>query len=47
MTIHWKAVEPYLTVVLFAFQCYLACNFGKFITFGLGNVRSERVNLKY
>ena len=39
MTIHWKAVEQYFTVILFVFQF---CNFGKFINFGLGTVRSER-----
>ena len=27
MTIHWKAVEQYLTVVLFVFQFYPVCNF--------------------
>ena len=35
MTIHWKAVEQYFTVVLFVFQFYPVCNFGKFIKFGL------------
>ena len=30
-------------MVLFAFQFYPVCNCGKFITFGLGFVRSERV----
>ena len=44
MTIHWKAVEQYLTVVLFVFQFYSVCNFGKFINFGLDTVRSERFN---
>ena len=43
MTIHWKAVEQYFTVVLFVFQFYPVCNFGGFINFGLGTVRSERV----
>ena len=38
MTIHWKAVEQYFTVVLFVFQSR------KFISFGLGAVSSERVN---
>ena len=28
MTIHWKAVEQYFTVVLFVFQFYLVGNFG-------------------
>ena len=40
----WKAVEQYFTVVLFVFQFSLVCNFGKFIHFGLGTVRSEMVN---
>ena len=32
MTIHWKAVEQYFTVVLtFVFQFYPGCNFGKFL----------------
>ena len=43
MTIHWKAVEQYFTVVLFVFQLDLVCNFGKFIHFGISTVRSERV----
>ena len=42
MTIQWKAVKQYFTVVLFAFQLYPVCNFGKFINFGFGSVRSER-----
>ena len=46
MTIHWKAVEQYMTVVLFAYQSYYVCNFGEFINFGLGTVRSERFNKK-
>ena len=37
MTIHWKAVEQYFTVVLFVFQYYPVSSFG------LGNVRSERI----
>ena len=40
---HWKAVEQCFTVVLFDFQCYPVCNFGKFISFGLDTVRIERV----
>ena len=32
-------------MVLFVFQCYLVFNLGKFISFGLGTVRHERVNL--
>ena len=43
MTIHWKAVEQCFTVVLFVFQFYPFCNFGTFIHFGLGIVRSEEV----
>ena len=30
-------------MVLFVFQYYPVCNFAKFISFGLGNVSSERV----
>ena len=30
-------------MVLFGFQIYSVCNFGKFINFGLGTVKSERV----
>ena len=41
MTIRWKTVEQYFTVLLFAVQYYHVCNFGKFINFGLGTVRSE------
>ena len=44
VTIRCKAVEQYFTVVLFVFQFYPVCNFGKFIFLGLGAVRSERVN---
>ena len=43
VTIHWKAVEQYFTVVLFVSQFYPVWNFGKCISFGLGTVRSERV----
>ena len=43
MTSHWKAVEQYFTVLLFAFQVSLVCVYGEFIDFGLGTVRSERV----
>ena len=43
MTFHWKAVEQCFTVVLFIFQFYQVCNFGQFINFGLGTVRSEGV----
>ena len=38
MTIHWKAVEQYFTVVLFIFQCYPVLP-------RLGTVASE--NVKY
>ena len=44
MTVHWNAVEQYVTVVLFVFQIYPDGNFGKFASFGLGTVRSEMVN---
>ena len=46
MAIHLKAVEQYLTVLLFGFQSvYPVCNFGKFISFGLATVRNEKVQL--
>ena len=46
VTIHWKEVEQYFTVVvLFGFQFYPVYNFGKFINFGLGTVRSDRVKI--
>ena len=46
MTIRWKAaVEQYFTVVLFVFQFYPVCNFGNFMYFGLGTVKSERVKI--
>ena len=41
MTIHWKAVEHYFAMVLLSI--YPVCNFGKFVNFGFGTVRSERV----
>ena len=44
MTIYWKPVEQYFTVVLFVFYSCAVCNFGKSINFGFGTVRSERVN---
>ena len=34
----------YFTVALFASQFYPVCNFGKFVNFGLGTVKSERGN---
>ena len=40
MTISWKGVEQYFTVVLFVFQFYPVCNFG------LDTVRSGRVKNK-
>ena len=43
MAIRWKAVKQYFSLVLFVFQFHPVCNFGKFISFGLGAVRSERV----
>ena len=33
MTIHWKAIEQYFTVVLFVFHFNPVCKFGKFIRF--------------
>ena len=43
MIIHWKADEQCFTEELFDFQFHPVCNFGKFITFGLGTVGSERL----
>ena len=45
MTLHWKAEEQYFTAVLFAFQFYPVCHFGKCVNFGPGTVRSEWVKL--
>ena len=45
MIIHWKAVQQYFTVVLFVFQFYPDCNFGKFINFVLGTAMCERVKV--
>ena len=45
MTIHWKAAEKYFTVVLISFIQF-NCNFGKFVNFGLGNIRFERIKGK-
>ena len=42
--INWKAVEQSFTVVLFIFPFYPVSNFGKFTSFGLDTVGSERVN---
>ena len=44
MTIRWTAVEKYFAVVLFAFQFNSVCNFGKFIDFGLGTARKEKLS---
>ena len=44
MTIHWKAVEQYFTVVVLVIQLYPVFNCGKYIDFGFGAVRSEKVN---
>ena len=44
MTIHWKAVEQYFIVVLFGFQFHPDYNFGNYISFGHGIVRSDMVN---
>ena len=44
---HSLSVEQYFTVVLFVFQFYPVCTFGKFINFGLGTVRSERVEFQF
>ena len=41
MTIHWKAVEQHFTMVLFVFQFYPDCNFGKFVNLGFGTLRNE------
>ena len=46
MTIHWKTVEQYFTVVQFIFKFFPVYNFGKFINFRLESVRSERVKIK-
>ena len=43
MTIPWKAVKKCFTVMLFVFQIYTLCRFGKFINFGIGTVRNERL----
>ena len=42
-----KAVEQYFTKVLFVFQFWPVSTFGKFISFGLGTGRSERVTGKW
>ena len=56
MTIHWKAVEQYFTVVLFVnplaprvlpwvIQSFLTFQFNPVCYFGLGTVRSEMVKI--
>ena len=45
VTIHGKAVGQYFTVMLFVFQFYPICNCGKCISFRLGTVRSDRLNI--
>ena len=47
MTIHWKTVEQYFTVVIFVFLSYRVCNFETFIKFGFGTVRTETVKQLY
>ena len=37
-------VKQYFSLVLFVFYFYSVCNFGKFLNFGLGTIRNERVN---
>ena len=46
MTIHWKAIEQYFAVAaaFFNFFFLFVCDFAKLINFGLGTVRTERVN---
>ena len=43
MTIHWKAVEQYFTVVLFVFQFYSDCNFYNFLDQALSEVKGQRI----
>ena len=45
MTIYWKAVEQYFSVVLFVFQ-FPVCMFAKFIDIGLGTINNQRVKIK-
>ena len=44
MTIHWKAVNERYFIVT-AVYIYPVCNFGNFINFGLGTLRSERIKI--
>ena len=37
-------LEQYFAVVLFVFLLYPVCDFGKFSSYGLRTVKSERVN---
>ena len=39
VTIHWKAVDQFFTMMLCVFQFHPVCNFEKFLNFGLGTVR--------
>ena len=39
-----ESFEQYFTVLLYVFQFYPVCNFGKFINFGLSTARNERFN---
>ena len=45
MAIHCKTVEQHFTGELFVVQFHTACNFGKFINFGLDTVRMKRVRM--
>ena len=42
VTIRWKAVEQYFTVVMFVLPFLPVCNLGKVIHFGLGTLKSEK-----
>ena len=37
-------IHSFGKLVLFVFQFYAVCNFGKFVNFGLSTVRRERIN---
>ena len=47
VTIHWKVIEQYFTMVLFGFQSSPVCNCGKSINFGLDTVKGERLILHF
>ena len=47
MTFHWKGVEQYFNMVLYVFQFYPVCYFGKVTSVGLGAVRSERIKIVF